>query len=293
MPDFISKLQYKNYEKGEFSDEKVRGLTETIQLIKNFPWTEQRGVDVQLTGPSVTIQNEYAEYLKLGLFFNGKFCLYYYDRNDHLFELHEPTLDAACDIVTDFFNGCLNEGTFDRHFFNIGSKSHFENGLFEYQVNKLWMTIYMVLAFSFACLFFVFLVAFFYIKDMPEPFVILPLSIELLCWPTFIFMIRMYLKTKDMFLYISSGKADFQFWHDGILNDYNKEDVVQLNTYGQTSRSSRIFNLMELVFKDGTTLIVPGILIDPLTFALKFPSLTVNYKDGYYLFSKFFWNYTQ
>ena len=64
MPDFISKLQYKNYEKGEFSDEKVRGLDETIQLIKNFPWTKQRGVDVQLTGPSVTIQNEYAEYLK-------------------------------------------------------------------------------------------------------------------------------------------------------------------------------------------------------------------------------------
>ena len=96
-----------------------------------------------------------------------------------------------------------------------------------------------------------------------------------------------------MSLYISSGKADFQFWYDGILNDYNKEDVVQLNTYGQTSRSSRIFNLMELVFKDGTTLIIPGILIDPLTFALKFPSLTVNYKGGYYLFSKFFWRYTQ
>jgi hypothetical protein len=57
MAEFISKLQYKTYEKGEFSDEKARSLEETIQLIKNFPWEEQRGGDVQLTGPSVTIQN--------------------------------------------------------------------------------------------------------------------------------------------------------------------------------------------------------------------------------------------
>jgi hypothetical protein len=77
MPEFISKIQYKTYEKGEFSDEKVRNVEETLSLIKEFPWNEQRGVDVQPTGPSVTIQDEYVNYLKVGLYFNGKFCLYY------------------------------------------------------------------------------------------------------------------------------------------------------------------------------------------------------------------------
>jgi hypothetical protein len=37
MLEFISKLQYKTYEKGEFSDENRRSLEETLQLIKDFP----------------------------------------------------------------------------------------------------------------------------------------------------------------------------------------------------------------------------------------------------------------
>ena len=54
MPEFISKLQHKTYEKGEFSDEKVRSLDETIKLIKTFPWDAERTLtDVQLTGSSV------------------------------------------------------------------------------------------------------------------------------------------------------------------------------------------------------------------------------------------------
>jgi lipase chaperone LimK len=55
MPEFISKVQHKTYEKGEFSDEKVRTLQETIELIKAFPYDDERALtSVELTGPSVT-----------------------------------------------------------------------------------------------------------------------------------------------------------------------------------------------------------------------------------------------
>ncbi|QEC79944.1 hypothetical protein [Mucilaginibacter ginsenosidivorax] len=85
MPQFISKLQRNTYEKGEFSDEQPRNLDETIQLIKDFPWDLERPLtDIQLTGPSVTIQDAELNYLKLGLYFGGKFCVYYLDKDNQI-----------------------------------------------------------------------------------------------------------------------------------------------------------------------------------------------------------------
>ncbi|MGI4022132.1 MAG: hypothetical protein ACRYFA_11545 [Janthinobacterium lividum] len=80
MCNLVSKLQYKTYETGEYSDEEARNLEETLILIQDFPWEEQRHlIDIKITGPSVTIQNDEGAYLKLGLFFNNKFCVYLFD----------------------------------------------------------------------------------------------------------------------------------------------------------------------------------------------------------------------
>src|ERR1700740_3678003 len=134
MPEFISKLQHKTYEKGEFSDEKSRGLDETIELVKNFPWDSERTLtDIQLTGPSITIQDEYVNYLKVGLYFNGKFCLYYLDNENHLYEYHAADITEACKTLADFFEGKLDLGKFDKHFFNIGNEPHFLTSSFEYR----------------------------------------------------------------------------------------------------------------------------------------------------------------
>jgi hypothetical protein len=92
MPEFISKLQHNTYEKGEFSDEQPRDLEETINLIKDFPWDAERTLtDIQLTGPSVTILDNDLNYLKLGLYFGGKFCVYYLDKDNHLYE-YQPRI---------------------------------------------------------------------------------------------------------------------------------------------------------------------------------------------------------
>src|SRR4051812_13455873 len=126
MPEFISKIQHNTYEKGEFSDEKTRTLDETVELIKSFPFDAERSLTViQLTGPSITIQDEYVNYLKVGLYFNGKLCIYYLDNDNHLYEYYVLSVDEACNLVTDYFNGTLDLTKFEKHLFNFGNKAHF------------------------------------------------------------------------------------------------------------------------------------------------------------------------
>ena len=293
MAEFISKLQYKTYEKGEFSDEKARSLEETIQLIKNFPWEEQRGSDIQLTGPSVTIQNEYVEYLKLGLYFNGKFCLYFYDRNDHLFELHEPNLEDACQIVTDFFNGLSIEEKFDKHFFSIGPKSHFETSTFEYRVNNTMVFFRFLLMIVLSGSAILGTIAFFKLNDAPFLLLLLDIVIDIICLQAFYFMVRLYLRSKNMYLNILRGRDEFQFGIDNDIVTYSKREIESINTYGQTSRSSRIFNLMEVIFKNGSAIIIPGIIIEPFTLAEKFLDIKINYITKTSRNWKMIWNFSK
>src|ERR1700750_2717214 len=86
MKELISKIQYKNFEPGEFIEEKNRTYEETIQLIEDFSWNEQRDhIVIDLTNPSITIEGENNDYLKLAVFFNAKFVLHYLSNEKILF----------------------------------------------------------------------------------------------------------------------------------------------------------------------------------------------------------------
>ena len=77
MEQLISKLQYKNDEKGEFTSEEARSLEDTIKLITDFPWAAERHITaVELTGGSVTIQDVDSNYLKVSYDRLDKFRLY-------------------------------------------------------------------------------------------------------------------------------------------------------------------------------------------------------------------------
>lgn len=86
MVQLISKIQYQNFEAGEFVEIKERSYEETISIIEAFPWTEERNnLKVDLTNPSITIVNSYNEFLKIALYYNGKFVLHYYNNSEELF----------------------------------------------------------------------------------------------------------------------------------------------------------------------------------------------------------------
>src|SRR6516225_4078983 len=103
MPEFISKLQYKTSEKGEYSDEKARSLEETIELVKSFPWAREQYADVSVTGPSITIQDYNGNFLKAGIYFGGRHSLYYMDNKHRYYVLMNVTIDVVFGKVNDFF----------------------------------------------------------------------------------------------------------------------------------------------------------------------------------------------
>jgi hypothetical protein len=291
MAQFKSKLQYKTYEKGEFSDEKVRGLDETLQLIKNFPWDEQRGSNIQLSGPGVVIAGDNDDYLKVALYFNGKYCLYYLDSDGHLFERYTDDMAIIVKTVTDYFEGTLSLDGYDKHLINIGNRANFENGLFEYGVNKTKTVASILLMLFLLSISLLGSYSFFLISNAPIVLFLLFFLLDLLCIQSLYLVVSVYLKSKDMFLYLSQGQDDFQIWKSGDLEKYSKKDVNEINIYGQTGRSSRIFNLIEIAFNDNKNIIVPGLIIDPYVFVQKFPNCTKNYKGGYMYFTKFFRQY--
>ena len=66
MTRLISKVQYKNFEAGEFVEVCERTFNETTELIEKFPWTDQRDkIVIDLTNPSITIEGKNNDFLKL------------------------------------------------------------------------------------------------------------------------------------------------------------------------------------------------------------------------------------
>lgn len=85
MRKFVSKVQYANYETGEFSLKRLPSAEETIALLNNFPWEQNHQiVSVELTCPSVTIEHPNGNFLKIGYYFNGKLCACFLNKNGSL-----------------------------------------------------------------------------------------------------------------------------------------------------------------------------------------------------------------
>ncbi|MCR8561231.1 hypothetical protein KXD93_26500 [Mucilaginibacter sp. BJC16-A38] len=272
MPEFISKLQHKTYEKGEFSDEKVRTLDETIELVKTFPWDDERTLtDIQLTGPSVTIQDEYVNYLKIGLYFNGKFCLYYLDNDNHLYEYHVIEKVDVLKIVADFFNSEIELKDFEKHIFNIGNQAHFVTNYFEYR-EKLWRIIMLT---GFMLLYGVFFV----VADASvfatntRWYVRLPLVVL----SAFYYFIlgKIYCNAiinRDNYLQISKGNDVFSFgYNQQEIKTYNKMDISEIVTYEHKgSRNPNFVEAYAINFKDGSSIKFTNMLISSSAFRTKF-----------------------
>lgn len=295
MPEFISKLQYKTYEKGEYSDEKVRSLEETLLLIKNFPWDEQRGADVQLTGPSVTIQDEYSNYLKVGLYFNGKFCLYYFDCDHHLYESHVSDLNDILSTVGEFLNGQIDLQKFEKNVFSIGSIKHFENASFEYRVKQF--NFYSRLFFSIVLLPLMIISGLIIVVTSSPTFVkfiFLPinLTVSALIIYSIFMQIKYYAKSKNLILNISRGIQVFQFGSDDEMVNYYKGDISGINIFGRySSKGTPILNIIEVDFINGSKIKFPGLIIDPLEFETKFININIQRFQKSSEIRKSMWDY--
>ncbi|MEO3407232.1 hypothetical protein AAFN85_25160 [Mucilaginibacter sp. CAU 1740] len=269
MLQLISKIQHNTYEKSEFSDEQPRDVDETIRLIKDFPWNAERPLtDIQLTGPSVTIIDNDLNYLKLGLFFNGKFCVYYLDNHNHLYEYHAPNIDEASNLVKDFFDQALDLKPFEKHFFNIGNKPHFITSDFVYRVNP-------VRVLAFALMFSAYItigLSYFIMHAMninggfSSLIVVL---IMILMGVLFGYVALVNINGRNQYLQISRGNTVFSYGPDEKhINTYNKADVVELLYL--TAKGDRDMGNVRIIFKNGE-IIQPKMLIRDHELIQKFP----------------------
>jgi hypothetical protein len=269
MPQLISKLQHNTYEKGEFSDEAPRNLEETTNLIKIFPWDLERPLtDIQLTGPSVTIIDNDLNYLKLGLYFGGKFCVYYLDRDNHLYEYHAPDIDAASRLVSDFFNECLALAPFEKHFFNIGNQPHFITNYFEYRI-QAWRV---GLITSIVAFYLIMMTVFFF--EVPSTgFIFLPVIFFLVLGALLLSMLYNAFKIRHQYLQISRGNNQFLFGqNEDNIDTYSKTDIKEVVIFqGKNSSRSNILESFEIVFNNGERLRLTGILIQRYDFLSKLP----------------------
>lgn len=266
MLQLISKLQHNTHEKGEYSDEQPRDVEETIKLIKDFPWDAERALtDIQLTGPSVTIQDSDLNYLKLGLYFNGKFCIYYLDNHNHLYEYHVPTIDEACTLVKVFFEQTLDLKLFDKHLFNIGNQPHFITNSFVYRVNPLRI-IASIAALSVYALLVVFLIidGNFHLSQSGLPGIGFLFIAAIGLFVGYITFINM--TGRNQYLQISRGNGLFLYgWDEQHIVTYNKadiEEIIQIESWNMS-------NIL-IKFKNGEV-IQPKMLIRDFDFKEKFP----------------------
>ncbi|MCC8409058.1 hypothetical protein LJ707_08955 [Mucilaginibacter sp. UR6-1] len=276
MPKLISKLQHKNYETGEFSDEKARDLDETISLIKAFPWEDERHLtDIQLTGPSVTICNEAGEYLKIGLYFNHKFALYYINRKEKLHEFYTADIEEVTLTVHSFFQDTLPIKLFNRKHFSFNSKKHFSTRDFTYEFNiYLWwlkilfgglFTMFflwtgLVIMYNYASIFAIFCII---------PAVVLYRDIN------------HYLYSKGIKIIISKGKDHFYLYTATTKNKLYKRDIekVIVSEIPFSRHPARLCS--EIIFKDGRSIKLSSLVIQPLTLASKLKNAKVEYKYDY------------
>lgn len=271
MTTLVSKLQYKNYEKGEFSDEKPRNLEETLKLIEDFPWNLQRGTDIQVTGPGIVIKDKKGGYLKIALYFNGKFSVYYMDSGDRLYEYHTPELTDECQKVKEYFEGNLDLSGFEKHFFNRGNRAHFVNGHFEYRVNQTKIPLLIILMAFFTMAFVITAVALPWLTGVP--LLIYPLALFnafLWSWGFYSYT-KLFIRCKKLVLIVSKGNPIFQFGTDGHMVSYNKLDITEITGYGGLQSRSSDLVTVEISFRKGNHIKFPGMLIDILLFNSKMP----------------------
>ena len=271
MAGLISKIQYKTYEKGEYTDEMARSLEETIALIKKFPWEREQYAELGLIGPSVTIVDLNGSYLKAGIYYGGRFSLYCLDSQNRYYENRNITIDLVYAKVTEFFEGKMDLADFTRIKFQVGLKSYFLTSSLEYRV-RFWKILLLSTGYIYIFLLLSILPVMLACNN-PSGIVIIysALLVGLFGWPL-VYIFQKYYRKRYQYLKISRGNDLFLFGDgQGEVKVYDKNNILRIISYENSgSRSPNMFEVFEVVFKDGSKIKFSNGIISGSTLSSKF-----------------------
>jgi hypothetical protein len=259
MQQLISKVQYNNFEAGEFVDIKERNHEETITLIEGFPWNKQReNFSVSLTNPSITIEGTNSDYLKIALYYNGKYVIYYLEDNGSLFTKSFERLESIYEYIKVFFEKNNVDTTGFKKTTNSLSKIiiyfRTQDFVYTFSYNNRFKL------FSYFYMFIVGILTLFILKA-PNNIDNLHLRIflKLFFISSAVFFIgypiltlyNHYIYSKNKILIISKANPIFYFGDLDNPKAYNKKDIVQIfsnNRYRDNGTKLRIeFNNNEII----------------------------------------------
>jgi hypothetical protein len=269
----ISKIQYRNYEPGEFIEDKERSCDETIHLIETFPWEEQRDhLAISLTNPSVTIQTPDNNYLKLAPFYQGKYVLHYFNTRQQLFTRSFQTCQETYPLIRSFFEpgpfdltGFHRENTWAQH-----TAVHFITKDFTFRINPQPTLTYACFGLIATI---VFIYQFFHTAYVKQP----SSSLQLFAWffsliLTFLWsrlialFINHYSSAWGKILILSKGKNIFYYGPETRPEPFDKNDIANVITYGAKGRYGREsthgrLTRVEILFKSGDFLNISCLLM--------------------------------
>ena len=268
MNQLTSKIQYKNVELGEFIEEKKRSFEETIEL---FPCECQReNIVIGLANPSITIHGKSNDYLKLTLFYNGKFVLHYFDQGKRLFTRSISAFKDAYTDIKNYFNTTVFDSSNFRKENTIfqNNLKHFLSQRFRYTVTSDSIRKYLLSssAISFA---FTFFIIFFFLIEPDSQISALGVAAILLM----VFFVggelnlsffNYYEYAKNKVLIMSKGTDIFYFGDKENPAKYNKGEILRFIISRVRSSRSPIsrFTVVTIELKNGNDIDIPDILLD-------------------------------
>lgn len=271
MTKLISKVQYKNFETGEFVDEQERDYESTIQLIEKFPWAEQRKkIVISLTNPSITIAGRNNDFLKLSVFYNQKYVLHYLDENQVLFTRSFIDVKGSYDYIRKYFELPVfdpfefrKEKTWFQH-----DLKHFITQDFQYVVTPKVIKKYLWATSGGNFLISIVFIVFMLLKMRPGPPItfLFMFIIMFLIGGGFnlVLFFNYYNQVKSKILIMSKGNNIFYFGPIGNPVKYDKENVLSYTVIRSQGYRNPIsgFGIVAIEFMDGTCLKIPNLLVD-------------------------------
>ncbi len=271
MTQLVSKVQYRNFETGEFEDERERNFEGTIDLIEKFSWDEQRKkIKISLTNPSITITGKNGDHMKVAVFYNQKYVLYYYNKKQELFTKSFIDIKSSFDDIRNFFDlpmfdaaGFHKEKTWFQH-----NLKHFVTKDFHYLVTPVSIQKYLcktsgVNFLTSAVLIILMVVKLHSLSIIP---ILFTLVIMFLIGGgvNLIFFFNYYNHLKGKMLIMSKGNNNFFFGSKENPVMFHKDNILFYTTIKVRSGRSLLsaFSIVEIEMMDGTCLKIPNLLVD-------------------------------
>lgn len=254
MQTLISKLQYHYFEKGEFTD------------------------------ASVTIEQERNEFLKIGMYHNGAFLLYFINEENQTFSHVAKNLSDFNSFISDFFEQKLEGSKLNNQCEWLAQrKQYFITRNFEYRPEPTRHLGLLIEPLFFLIIFSVFS----WKQDVALRYSVFIFYL-LLYGSVWLLFARYYFFTKHLYLKISRGSDDFCFGKNDEKKKYSKKDILQITFYH--NKVSKIpwsgFYTYQIDMKDGTVLKLTNLLIGNFVLGEKFPNVIINDKYKFFPFVK-------